>query len=897
VNGTGFRANQMLIDGMDNTEIHNGQGIVLYPPIDAVQEFNVQTSVATPEFGRGGGNIVIRMKSGSQELHGTLFEFLRNSAFDAKNFFDLPGTKPPLRMNQFGGVIGGPVLLPRRSRTQTNTFFLFDYEGLRFRQAQTFRSSVPIPAELTGDFSLAPNRIYDPESTQGQTRMPFPNHTIPQNRIDKVGKNLLSLFPTPNLPGLVNNYVLNPAEARDGNNWDLKIDHRFSDRDMTFYRYSRHLTGDTVPGALPAPLWANTSAGLSRFPVHQFVTSYTHLFSPQLVNESRAGFGRLFIDSHQPNYGVNVADQVGIPGINAGDDVLRSGLPQISISALVGNIGDSGFRPTLIVSENWQVSDNLSWYHGAHSFKFGGQMLHRRYNLLQSTSAHGIYNITGVFTQNLTSAAGTGYGPADALLGLPANGNITLLGGTRGFRRTEWSMFFQDSWKLSQALTLNWGLRYEIFPFPWVETHDRMANFVPSLGDIFPVNTPNVPERTATTLDTNNLGPRVGVAWKATRRTVARAGYGIFYQGESIPETNLPSANPPFTGSLGFTNNAADLASARRLSQGFPIVNISGFPTDGAVLYSIEHTFALPYTQQWNAGLQQEISPSLVVSANYVGTKGTHLVLAPDINQPLPGPGAVAARRPYPRFSTINDVSDAGSSIYHSLQLRAEKRMAKGLSFLASYTWAHDIDNGDFIGTRQDLHNLAAERGNSNFDLRHRFVGSGTWELPLARRASGFLHGVAGGWQVNGVVSLYDGLPFTPTSAINTLNGSGTQRPNRIASGDLPSDQRTLNRWFDVDAFVTPTQYVFGNSGVNILRGPGTKQANCSLFKSFYYSSDHRRSVQFRAEAFNVSNTPQFNNPGTSVGTGGGGTISSAGSKPTFQRTSRNVQIALKLYF
>ena len=898
VNGTGFRSNQMLVDGMDNTETHNGQGIVLYPPVDAIQEFNVQTSVATAEFGRGGGNINIRLKSGTQEFHGTLFEFLRNSSLDAKNFFDVPGNKPPLRMNQFGGVIGGPVLFPGRPRGGVNTFFFFDYEGLRFRQAQTFRSTVPLPAFLNGDFSATPNRIYDPATTQGQTRLLFPNNTIPQSRFDPAGRNLLAIFPAPNLAGLSNNFLLNPAESRDANNWDLKIDHRFGDRDLTFYRYSRHLTGDFVPGALPAPAWGNTSAGLSRFPVHQFVTSYTHLFTPLLVNEARAGVGRLFIDSHNPNYGVNVADQVGIPGINAGSDVLRSGLPQISISSLLGNVGDSGFRPTLIISENWQYSDNLSWYHGAHSFKFGGQILRRRYNLLQSTSAHGIYSITGAFTQNPASPAGTGFGPADAILGLPANGNITLLGGTRGFRRTETSLFVEDSWKLTPALTLNWGVRYEIFPFPWVEKYDRQANFLPSRGDVFTVNTKDLPERTGTTTDKNNFGPRVGLAWKVNSKTVARAAYGVFYQGESVPETNLPSQNPPFTGSVGFINNtSADPSTARRLSQGFPIGTATGFPTDGAVLYSAEHDFTLPYTQQWNLGVQREFSASMVLAVNYVGTKGTGTILAPDINQPAPGPGAVAPRRPYPRFSAINEVSSSGSSIYHSLQARAEKRVSRGLSFLLSYTWAHGIDNGDFIANRQDLHNLSGERGNSATDLRQRFVSSWTWALPFGQHSRGVLQALIGGWQANGILSLYGGLPFTVSSSINTLNGSGTQRPNRIGSGALPTGERSLQRWFDATAFVTPAQYQFGNSGVNILQGPGTRQIDYSMFKNFYLPGDRRRLLQFRGETFNLFNTPQFNNPSSSVGGTGAGTISSAGSKPTFQRTSRNIQFALKLYF
>ncbi|MEO7653054.1 MAG: carboxypeptidase-like regulatory domain-containing protein, partial [Bryobacteraceae bacterium] len=374
VNGTGFRANRMLIDGLDNTEVHNGQGVVIYPAIEAIQEFNVQTSVPSAEFGRGGANMVVRLKSGTREYHGSLFEFLRNSAVDAKNYFDGPGKTPPFRLNQFGGTIGGPVSIPGvYTRAKDRSFFFFDYEGVRMRQAQTFISTVPISAFKQGDFSAGPNRIYDPLTTRqtpaGLQRDLFPGNAIPANRIDPVGRNLMNLYPEPNLPGTSANYRLNPGQPNDANNWDLKFDHRFSDNDLTFYRFSRHITNQFTPGGLPAPAWGSAAAGLSRFPVHQFVASYTHLFSPTLVNEVRAGVGRLFIDSHHANYGTNVADQVGIPNINGGDDPIRSGLPQFNISGLT-LIGDSGTRPAIIVSENWQYSDNLSWYKGSHSFKF-----------------------------------------------------------------------------------------------------------------------------------------------------------------------------------------------------------------------------------------------------------------------------------------------------------------------------------------------------------------------------------------------------------------------------------------------------------------------------------------------------------------------------------------------
>jgi hypothetical protein len=908
VNGAGFRANRIMVDGLDNTESHNGQGIILYPSIEAVQEFSMQTSVPPAEFGRGGGNMSIRIKSGTREFRGALFEFFRNSALDAKNFFDAPGKTAPFRNNQFGGVIGGPLLLPGGfNRNREKTFFFFSYEGARTRQAQTFVSNVPLAEMKRGDFSASRNVLFDPATgrtvAQGVQRDPFPGNRIPEARLDSAGRNTLALFPDPFLPGQASNYRSNPSQPRTQNNWDLKIDHRIGANDQMFSRYARHVTNEFTPGALPAPAWGNTSAGLSRYPVQQFVISETHIFSPVLVNEARAGVGRLFIDSRHPNYGDNVAERLGIAGINGGNDPIRSGMPLINITGLT-SIGDTGSRPAIITSENWQYIDNLSWYRGKHSLKFGAEVVRRRYNLLQTSSAHGVFSFTGAYTQNLLTPANTGLGAADLLLGTPINGNINTLSGTRGFRRTEYNFYVQDAWKLTPALTMTWGLRYELFPsFPWVEVYDRQANFLPSLGDVFVVGSPQVPRRSATTNDLNNLGPRLGFAYKVGNRMVIRAAYGIFYSGESVPETNLPGVNPPFTGSVAFVNNQADFTGARRLAQGFPLPQTTLYPTEGAQLFSIETEFALPYTQQWNFGIQRQLRSDLLFSSNYVGTKGTSLLLSPNINQPRPGPTAVAARRPYPRFNNIREVASAGSSTYHSLQLTVERRMRAGLSALTSYTWAHSIDNGNFIADRQNLYDLRSERGNSDTDLRHRLVVSYTWELPFGRGRK-WLSGmgragqtVIGGWQANGIFSVYGGLPFTVTTAINTLNGSGTQRADRLRQGSLPRAERSPQRYFDVAAFAVPAQFTFGNSGVGILNGPGTTQFDQSFFKAVSLGSEGRYSLQFRGELFNLFNTPQFNNPATAIGNPTAGQITTAGSKATFQRTSRQVQFALKLYF
>ncbi len=891
VNGIGFRYNQFLVDGLDNTENHNGQGVLINPPVEAIQEFSVQTSVPPAEFGRGGGNINVRLRSGSRDLHGTLFEFLRNSAMDAKNFFDPAGPITPFRMNQFGFVVGGPVVLPHLyNRGRNRTFFFFDYEGIRVSQALTSVSTVPTAAFKTGNFAASPSVIYDPQSgvtaAQGVQRTPFPGNAIPQNEIDKVGQNVMNLYPNPNLPGIVNNFLYTPGQTNSANNWDVKVDQNFGPNDQGFFRYSQHAYQQLTPGALPAPAVGNTNAGATSFPLHQFVMSDTHTFSPRLVNEARAGVGRLFIDVKQANYGVDVSDQVGIPGINGGSDPLRSGLPTINVTGFQ-QLGDSGTKPGIIVSENWQAGDNLSWYTGAHSFKFGGQVLRRRYNLLQTTAAHGIYDFTGIYTQNLISPAKTGIGAADLLLGSPADGNINSLAGTRGYRRTEAAFFVQDSWRLTTNLTVNWGLRYELFPdYPWVETHNRMANFVS--GQVVSVGTPQLPQRSATNDDWKYFGPRLGLAYKLASKTALRAAYGVYYQAESIPETNLPGSNPPFSGSSAFTNNQTNFTGATKLSQGFPVPVSNVYPTLGATLFAIDPNFRLPYAQQWNAGMQRELPANFLLAVNYVSTKGTRLVLAPDLNQAVPGPGAVGSRRPYPNYAAITTADAEGSSIYHALQVTAERRMAKNLSMLLSYTWSHAIDNGDFTSAPQNELNLSGDRGNGVNDVRNRFVGSWTWAAP----GTGLL---LGGWQLNGIASIYAGLPFSVTSSVNTLNGSGTQRANRIGSGAVPNP--SIQEWFNIADFVTPGIYQFGNAGRDILTGPGTLQVDGSLFKNFRYTHSERTYIQFRAEVFNIANSPQFNNPASAIGNPAAGTISSAGSKITLQRTSREIQLALKLFF
>ncbi len=911
VNGMGFRANHYLVDGLDNSENHNGQGILMYPPVDAIQEFRVQTSVTSAEFGRGGGGTInVSYKSGGRQFHGNAFEFLRNSALDARNLFDPPGKIAPFRMNQFGATLGGPALLPGGyNRDRNKSFFFTSYEGVRRNQALTYLVSTPLPTFKQGDFSAYPNRVFDPLTTRpnpagsGQIRDQFAGNRIPASRIDQVGQKLINLFPEPNRQGLSANFGSNPPQPVTSNNFDVKLDQNFSSRDQAFFRFSRHNTEQDVPPSLPLPAVGTSAAGASRYPMHQLVGSYTRTLAPNKINEFRAGVTRLRIEARHQNWGRNVADEIGIPGVNVKSDVLTSGLTRVNLPGYDG-LGDSGNRTALIVSENWQWSDAFTWVRNAHTLKLGGEVARRRYNLFQESNLRGVYNFSTIYSTNPAQPAGTGLSLADLLLGAPQSGVNAYVTGTRGFRRTELALFAQDTWKLTAALTLNVGLRYEVFAaYPWKEVAGRLSNFLPERGNVFVVGSSELPQPSGTNSDYNNFGPRVGLAYKLGKRAVVRMAYGAFFSSEAIPATSLGGSNPPFVGSVTFTNNQFDFAGARRASQGFERPPGLVFSPIGAQLQAVDPNLRTPYAQQWNSGLQYNLPGEVLLAVNYVGTSGKKLIIDPNLNQARPGPGAVAPRRTWPQFSDISWVESDGSSIYHSLQVSAERRMSGGINFLAAYTWAHAIDNGNFLAGRQNLYDLRSERGNADIDMRQRLVVSSMYELPVGRgrmfmrAAPRWADLLLGGWQINGISSFYTGLPFTPGSAINTLNGSGSQRPDRIGHGALPRSERTLQRYFDVNAFRTPGPFLFGNSGRLILTGPGTVQFDSSVFKSFNFSESRAWRLEFRAEFFNLTNSPHFNNPGSSIGNPEAGRISSAGSKSTFQRTERQIQFALKLYW
>jgi len=900
VNGADPGNNDIRYDGIQSQD--TDQNVVAYiPNADAVEQFKVQTSASDASFGRnGGGTLNLVYKSGTNQFHGTLFEFLRNSAFDAKNFFDSPvGGTPPFKQNQFGGVLGGPI---RRDRT----FFFLAYQSTIIRQAQTYVSAVPTAAETGGNFSGLSALIYDPATTvvnpaspTGLSRSPFPGNIIPATRFNPAGEKLVNLYPLPNLPGLANNYLYNPIRRSLQNLYDLRIDHTIDQNDTFFGRYSMSVLPSVNPSYLPAPaVGAGPSyPGNTNTLAAQAVLGYTHLFSATTVYEFRAGFTRFRAQNEGFLVGTNEANLVGIPGIDRTG--YESGLGPSTITGFTG-LGDSTFSPMTRANNNFQYSNQVNHTVGKHSLKFGYDLLRRQLNTFTPTNPGGAWTFAGQFTQNLASAAGTGSGLADLELGLNSSASLSIEA-MYGNRRWEQSWYAADDIRLTKYLTLNIGVRYEITT-PWTEVYDRMGGLVPALGFVYQVNTPQLPGHTVTLTNYRDISPRFGFAYSPNSKTTIRSGYGEFYSFEGVATANLPSKSPPTAGQLSITNNTSttDLSTVSLLSSGFPLQLPSIFdPTGESFKYSPRHD-PDSMIQQLNFSIQRDIGFGTTVTTAYVRTVGEHLYIFPNINQPVPGPGAAAARRPYPTLGDGGGRQDAASSTYNSLQVTAEKRYANGLTLLTAYTYSHSIDDA---ASPQNSQDLSADRGNSSFDVRHHLVISWLYNLPFGKdgRFLNHISGVSnalGGWQLNGIITLMTGQYFSPSSGVNTLgSGAGTQRPNRIADGNLPASERTVNDWFNLKAFTTPAPYMFGNAGRDILVGPGTKQADISLFKRFKLGTNEKRWLQFRAEVFNLLNTPQFNNPNATIGVSTAGTITSAGDPYSYQRTSRQIQLALKLYY
>ncbi|HEY3837089.1 MAG TPA: carboxypeptidase regulatory-like domain-containing protein [Bryobacteraceae bacterium] len=892
VNGNPTDIGIYLFDGIQSVDA-DANVLIFYPPVDAIQEFVVQTSAAPAAYGGGPSIINVTFRSGTNDYHGALYEFVRNSDFDAKNFFDSPVNPiPPFHLNQFGANLGGPVRIPRLFNGKDKLFFFADYEGRRVSQAQTYISTVPTAAFHTGDFSaLLPKTVLHVPGTTTS----LPNNQVPSAQIDPTAANLIALFPLPNIPGagLVNNFLYNGALVNNIDQGDIRVDYRTNNAAL-FVRYSKENPATVNPGYLPAPAVGGGPGypGTTLAPGNQIVLSYGRSLSPTKYYEFRVGFSRLVEDiiDADTSYG-KLAEKLGIP--NA-DESGALGLTNFSISGNAG-LGDGNGNVNKI-NNLWEIDQALSWVHAKHEFKFGFNWMSTRFAFYTPPHPAGTYSFNGSYT---------GYGLADFLYGHPISSQIDI---TKYFSlmRFRPTFYLQDNWRITPKLTLNYGLRDEMVT-PWKERHNRMAGFDPSNGgNLVPVGMPPFPGDTLVDGRYTNLAPRVGFAYSLDSKTVIRSGFGIFYAYETY-NSNPMAKNAPFNGSLVTTNSTgtAGFAAALPISAGFPAARPDLFQAAGTAFQVFQRSYPNPSANEWNFNIQRQLSGHEVFSAAYVGQNGTHILINPNINFPVPGPGAVASRRPYPNLSDGTLNCTCANSSFNSLQITYKNQLASGLDFQGVYTYAHSLDtssgNTNAVGL-QNPYNLNVYRGNSDFDVRHMAVLSWSYDLPFGRgkkfaaHANRALDMMIGGWQVNSIDTFATGNPFTPVMVSSLLNsGSAAQWPNRIGSGAISNP--TIHQWFNPADFVSPGSYVFGNSGRNILFGPGTEQFDLSLFKNLAFNESGSRRLQFRAESFNVLNTPQFNNPNAQIGNAAVATITSAGAPLLYQRTSREIQLALKLYF
>jgi len=917
-NGLRYQENRLLLDGIGDNENHNGLAVVIFPPIDAVQEFSEETTDADARYGRGNaGTINLIYKSGTNHYHGEVFEFLRNSALDARNYFDTAG-KPGFRMNEFGGTFGGPLF----TRKDPQTFFFADYSGQRTRQGLTYVDTVPdFKLTSTGyDFSAYPQAIKSPI-----TGTPYTNNFIPLGdpAINQTGANILSFIQqhaAPNIAGATtaNNFLFNPERSVTEDAFDVKVDHRFSDADNAFARYSQARDNIAQPGILPVPLVGDVICGPAKDPARQAVIGETHIFTPSTINSARFGWSRFFVYAENWDAGLNLPTQLAIPGVEVPGNPASDGLPVMTFAG-DSPIGDAGNSPTHIGTNNYQWDDNVNLVRGKHSLDIGFELVRLEYNMFQTGTEHGSFSFGTVYS---------GLAYTDLLFGAPKTGSYAFPNGNDGFgfRQTDLSFYGQDNYKISSRLTLNLGLRYENFlGWPWTEVENRMYNFVPSLSttQLYQVGTNGIPRSGA---NGNNLNfmPRVGFALKVTPKTVVHAGYGIYYSAPNVTNSDGLSNNAPALDYWAFNNSSVYGSAASNgspfnyASDGFvhtPATNASALPS-GLPVYAQDPHAKTPYSEQWHLTIQRELVPSTTLSIAYVGTKGVHLDDLVDINAGSPGTTNVTVNRPYPFFAQIFQLQTNQISSYNGLQVTAERR-ARNLTFLASYTYSHALDeNTSSPGAVVNPYNIRADYGDSDLNVPNRFVGSVNYQLPF--KAEGALQPWVQGWQLNAILNYFDGLPFSVTSA-NGVGDGLTPRAETVpgfGNGSLPTGKRKLQEWFNTSAFVSIpltgplANGEWGDSGRNILQGPGTKDVDFSVFKNFQVAES--KNLQFRAEFFNLFNTPQFNNP-SAVAPGPAatsttlvpnitpgsayGTIASAGSPTTFQRISREIQLAMKFTF
>jgi len=924
VNGQRPESNNFLIDGANNFNGVDG-GFVLKPPVDAISEFRIITHSANAEFGGALGsttNIITR--SGTNQVHGTLWEFLRNDALDANNYFYSGPTKEPLKQNQFGAAIGAPI-------KKDKTFVFGFYEGFRNRQGETGQTTVPSVAERSGDFSaLCPEGFTDGFCNNPSNQLfnvlanaPYPNNQVPSNQINPVSQNLLSFFPLPNAG--TNLFSTTQVLSNDSDQFGIKVDHYLTQRDTLNFRYMFYQLSQVDP-------LSPGGASVPGFPVGEdqraqnFVAQETHTFSPNLIGVARFSFLRnKFLFGEHENH--QLPSDLGFQYEPSLD--VAAGPPFIQVNGYT-TVGDPITGPRNTYENVYDYSGSLSWVHGKHELKFGGGYQHQKINVLQGIATNGFF----VFAPFPVTDAFASFLTGQAVVFLQGIGDFS-----RGIPGNNANWYVQDTYKVTPRFTINAGLRYDL-PKPYTEIHNRLSLFEPGkksqvmpnapVGLLYPGD-PGVPAGLIPT-DLKAFAPRFGVAWdpNGKGKLLITSSYAIFYEpyytGQGGP-LQAPISAPPFLGTPQVSlPNFADPFN------GNPPV--PGTFSPSLTNLTLSPTLTLPYTQDWDLNLQQSFGSDWLFEVGYVGTKGTRLPRFIEANpavfvpgyvdgQPISNSSNADQRRLYSGctladsptncvFSSTGEIAGIANSAYNALEASMRKRFSHGLSFLVSYTWSKvidDVSSFNITGSAakpvagendlaQDPFNLAAERGLSLFDARNRFVGSYEWALPFWNQGQNWYHYAFGGWHLNGIATLMSGTPFTVFDSNDVaaqgsapeITGFSAQRPNLIGNPNI--GPRSVGNWLNTSAYqrLDPVANAgqFGTEGRNVNVGPAYADWDFGAFKNFKVTESTQ--LQFRAELFDILNRTNFRLPDSDI------------SSPTFNHilaaeAPRQVQFALKFMF
>jgi len=830
VNGGREEFNNFLLDGVDNNDQDTNR-YVLQPPVDSIQEFKIATNSYAAEYGRNAaGQVNVLTRSGSNEWHGSAYEYLRNRSLDWTNYFDAGAPKAQYIRNQFGAGLGGPVVRDR-------SFVFANFDGLRARQGESQLGVVPTAAQRTGDLSGLGTPVIDPFSGE-----PFPENRIPASRISPVASHVLDLYPAANLQGPGANFLGQPIARDTQSQFNARFDHYLTGMDQLTFRYTYGLHDLFEPFAEQS----TAVPGFGDYPRdrgHNAMVHYQRTFSPRTANSLLVGLNRATRRILPENYNTNVNQLWGVDYLPA--QARDFGYPSFNIAGL-SPVGDATSLPLIRNITTYQVTEGLSMVRENHSFKLGGEVRNIRNNGIIDMLARGSLSFSG-------DISGSGLG--DLLLGYPVLGIQSRSDNTQTQRMTSYNVYFQDDWKVRRNLTLNLGIRYE-YNTPPIDPTNRMSAFDLSTMTVQQVGT-NGLSRSGIRADWNNFAPRIGLAWTLGSNTVVRGGYGIFYDAGMLVVNSSLYFNPPYFNVYVFFPSAESLLT---LNNPFP-AHGSFLPPPSLSTLSPDITAA--YMQHWNLNLQHEFGRVGTVTLAYAGSKGTHLMRSFDLNQPVPGAGDLADRSPYPQFSNIFFSESGANSIYHSVELSFRRPLTRSLALLGAYTFSKSIDDTSaFLPTGadqnfpQNSHNYRLERALSSFDMTHRVT------LAIVQKLPG-RNWMMRDFEVSSIVVAQSGQPFTPrlqfdnSNTGNTGGNFGSDRPNLVHSPALSNP--TPEAWFDTSAFAIAAPYTFGNAGRNIVRGPGLATVDLSLARRFALAE--RRALQFQVQAFNVLNRTNFDQP------------------------------------